>query len=44
MDYMFKKNHPFKLKNQTTKKSASNKHSNIPKTKNKYTPSISNIG
>ena len=44
MDYMFKKNHPFKLKNQTTKKSASNKHSNIPKTKNKYTPSVSSIG
>ena len=44
MEYMPKKNHPFKLKNQRTKKSASNKHSKIPKTKNKYTPSASSIG
>jgi hypothetical protein len=43
MEYMPRKNHPFKLKNQRTKKSASNKHSKIPKTKNKYTPSVSSI-
>ena len=43
MDYMLKKNYPLKFNNQrSNNKSHSNKHSNIPKSKNRFVSSIVN--
>jgi len=44
MDYMLKKNYPLKFNNQRSNKSHSNKHSNIPKSKNRFVPSMINLG
>ena len=44
MDYMLKKNYPLKFNNQRSNKSHSNKHSNIPKSKNRFAASIASTG
>ena len=41
---MLKKNYPLKFNNQRSNKSHSNKHSNIPKSKNRFAASIASTG